>query len=75
MGVKVPKEGSLWHSVTDKRKDKIIYTVLFTTNLLIPTSLPQVRKANPEQVVFVSPGGKIWSKPLSEWDESFTKKS
>lgn len=47
-----------------------IYTVLILTNT---GSTPERLIDHPIDVVYMGQNGKIWSRPLSDWDRSFTK--
>lgn len=51
-----------------KHRNGNIYTVLFLTN---KSDNPDGRNNYPKTVVYVGQNGKLWSRPLSDWDRSF----
>lgn len=53
-----------------KHKNGNIYTVLLLTNT---DSTPERLKDHPIDVVYMGQNGKIWSRPLNDWDRSFTE--
>jgi len=53
-----------------KHKNGNIYTVLLLTNT---NSTPERLKDHPIDVVYMGQNGKIWSRPLNDWDRSFTE--
>jgi len=53
-----------------KHKNGKIYTVLLLTNT---NSTPERLKDHPIDVVYMGQNGKIWSRPLNDWDRSFTE--
>ena len=53
-----------------KHRNGNIYTVLLLTNT---DSTPERLKDHPIDVVYMGQNGKIWSRPLNDWNRSFTE--
>ena len=58
----IPEIGSTW-----KHRSGRIYTVVFITNVGF------INQKYPVTVVYRGENGNVWSRPLSDWDGSFTK--
>jgi len=54
-----------------KHKNGNIYTVIPLTNTGATT--PERLKEHPIDVVYMGQNGKVWSRPLNDWDRSFTE--
>lgn len=53
-----------------RHKNGNLYTVLVVTNT---EGGVERLKDHPVDVVYTGVGGKVWSRPLSKWDRSFTE--
>lgn len=47
-----------------------IYTVIMLTNT---NGSPERIKEHPVDVIYIGQNGNVWSRPLLDWDRSFTK--